>query len=105
MLALASHIRSNIESLSSFSLLYLSMRGGLWDLRLEYLAPLFDRPHYQKPIYMTSQKCQMMCFIFFESGAFVCSITGTRMRSVAVDEAHEMLVNKDLKTTVRVKYQ
>ena len=34
---------------------------------------------------------------FFESGAFVCSITGKHMRSVALDEAHEMLVNKDLK--------
>ena len=37
---------------------------------------------------------------FFESGAFMCSITGTRMHSVALDEAHEMFVNKDLKTTV-----
>lgn len=37
---------------------------------------------------------------FFESGAFVCSITGKQMHSVALDEAHEILVNKDLKTTV-----
>ena len=38
---------------------------------------------------------------FLESGAFVCSsITGKHMRSVALDEAHEMLVNKDLKTTI-----
>ena len=37
---------------------------------------------------------------FFESGAFVCSITGKQMRSVALDEAYEMLVNKDLKTTI-----
>ena len=36
----------------------------------------------------------------FESGAFVCSISGKQMRSVALDEAHEMLVNKDLKTTI-----
>ena len=37
---------------------------------------------------------------FLESGAFVCSNTGRHMHSVALDEAHEMLVNKDLKTIV-----
>ena len=37
---------------------------------------------------------------FLESGAFVCSITGKHMRPVALDEAHEILVNKDLKTTI-----
>lgn len=28
----------------------------------------------------------------FEKGAFVCSINGNNMHSVALDEAHEMLV-------------
>ena len=37
---------------------------------------------------------------FFESGAFVCSVTGRHIDSVALNEAHEMLVNKDLKTTI-----
>ena len=37
---------------------------------------------------------------FFECGGFVCSVSGRYMHSVALDEAHEMLVNKDLKTTV-----
>ena len=37
---------------------------------------------------------------FFESGAFVCSITDKLMHSVALDEAHEMCINKDLKTTI-----
>ena len=34
---------------------------------------------------------------FFESGGFVCSVSGRYMQSVALDE---MLVNKDLKPTV-----
>ena len=39
---------------------------------------------------------------FLESGAFACSVSGkhTCMRSVALDEAHEMLMNKDLNTIV-----
>ena len=30
----------------------------------------------------------------------MCSITGKHLRSVTLDEAHEVLVNKDLKTTI-----
>ena len=37
---------------------------------------------------------------FFESGAFVWSNTGKLMHSVALDETHEMCINKDLKTTI-----
>ena len=29
----------------------------------------------------------------------MCNIRGTKMRAVALDEAHEMLVNKDIKTS------
>ena len=37
------------------------------------------------------------CFV---SGGFVCNIRGTKMHVVALDEAHEMLFNKDIKTYV-----
>ena len=37
---------------------------------------------------------------FLESGAFVCSVSGGHIHSVALDKAHKMLVNKDLKTTI-----
>ena len=33
-----------------------------------------------------------------EKGGFVCNIRGTKMHAVAPDEAHEMLVNTDIKT-------
>ena len=36
----------------------------------------------------------------FESGAFICNVTDRSVHSLALDEAHEMLVNKDFKTTV-----
>ena len=93
----------------SYLSLRLSMRGGLWKLRLggiKKLAPLFaafDRPHYQKliPNHLHDlAKMPSEVISFFESGAFVCSITGGHMHSVALDEAHEMLVNKDLKATI-----
>ena len=93
----------------SYLSLFLSMRSGLWKLRLsgiKSMAPLFvafDRPHYQKLIPNHLRDLAKMpsdVMKFLESGAFVCSITGKHMRSVALDEAHEMLVNKDLKTTI-----
>ena len=36
----------------------------------------------------------------FEKGGFVCNIKGSKMHPVALDEAHEMIVNKDIKTIV-----
>ena len=89
--------------------LYLAIRGGLWDLRLACLKGMcpvfsaFDHIHYLKmlpqhfhevltlPVHI--RKC-------FEQGGFVCNIKGRRMHAVALDEAHEMLVNKDIKTTI-----
>ena len=93
----------------SYLSLFISMRSGMWKLRLsaiKSMAPLFvafDRPHYQKliPNHLRDlAKIPRDVLKFLESGAFVCSITGKHMRSVALDEAHEMLVNKDLKTTI-----
>ena len=73
---------------------------------IKSMAPLFvafDPPHYQKliPNHLRDlAKIPRGVLKFLGSGAFVCSITGKHMRSVALDEAHEMLVNKNLKTTI-----
>ena len=68
------------------------------------LFAAFDHPHYQKFIPQYLKDVVLMppsvkrCF---ESVAFVCSISGKQIRSVALDEAHEMLFNKDLNTTIK----
>lgn len=89
--------------------LFLSIRGGMWNLRLfaiKQIAPLFaafDRPHYQKLLPTHLHEVLTMpkeVIKSFEDGSFVCSINGNSMHSVALDVAHEMLVNKDLKTTI-----
>ena len=93
----------------SYLSLFVSMRSGMWNLRMsgiKSMAPLFvefDRPHYQKLIPNHLRDLAKMprgVMRLLESGAFVCRITGKHMHSVALDEAHEMLVNKDLKTTI-----
>ena len=70
------------------------------------MAPLFaviDRPHYRKFIPRHLQDVAPMppsVNMCFESGEFVCSISGKQVRCLALDEAHEILVKKDLKTTM-----
>ena len=81
----------------------------MWKLRLcrvKQIAPLFaafDRPHHQKLLPCHLYEVLTMpeeVIDNFEKGAFVCSVYRNSMHSVALDEAHEMLVNKDLKTTI-----
>ena len=62
----------------------------------------FDRPHYQMliPNHLRDIAKMPRDVLKFLEWCIVCSITGEHMRSVALDEAHEMLVNKDLKTTI-----
>ena len=81
----------------------------MWNLRaasIKTMAPMFtafDRPHYRKLIPQHLKDKQTMpesIQHFFRDGAFVCSILGSPMHSVALDEAHEMLINKGIKTAV-----
>ena len=67
------------------------------------MAPIFhafDRTYYLKiiPQHLEDMlKCPRYILKQFESGGFVVSVTGTQWSSVALDEAHEMLINKDIK--------
>lgn len=90
--------------------MFFSVRGGVWNLRLygiKQIGPLFaafDWPHYQKLIHCHLHEILLMLrqevIKHFESGAFVCNVSGNSVCSVALDESHEMVVNKNLKTTV-----
>ena len=89
--------------------LFLSIRGGIWDLRtasIKTIAPMFtafDRPHYRKLIPQHLKDLQTLpaaILHYFRDGAFVCSILGSHMHSISLDEAHEMLINKGIKAAV-----
>ena len=89
--------------------LHIAIRGGLWNLRLASLkeiCPLFtafDHVHYRKIIPQHLAEVLTMPVEIrkcFEMRGFVCHIRGRKMHAVALDEAHEMLVNKDIKTTI-----
>ena len=63
----------------------------------------FDRLNYMKILPQHFAEVSSLPDVVkdcFSKGGFVCNIRGTKMHAVALDEAHEMLVNKDIKTYV-----
>ena len=89
--------------------LFLAVRSGDWDLRLagvKATAPVFtafDHNTYQKLISQHLEDIATMpapITAMFRQGAFVISVTGRSWHSVAIDEGHEMLINKDCKTSI-----
>ena len=89
--------------------LYLAIRSGNWELRnasIKQMTPLFtsyDHFTYRKLI--AQHLADMITFpeavlSELEQGSFVVSILGREWHSVAMDEAHEMLINKACKTSI-----
>ena len=89
--------------------LYLSIRSGDWELRMasmKQMAPVFtafDQFTYQKLISMHLADLVTIppaIKAMFKQGRFVVSISDRPWHSVALDESHEMLINRDCKASI-----
>ena len=73
---------------------------------IKCMAPIFtafDRNLYSKliPYHLAIlQQFPKDLLNALETGAFTVSLTGKQWKSVAIDEAHEMCVNRDLKEAI-----
>lgn len=93
----------------AYVLLYLGIRCSNWQLRmsaLKLMAPLFsayDRSCYRKIIphhFAELQTFPEHVMQSLKSGGFTVSIHGHSGQCIAFDEAHEMLINKDMKAAL-----
>ena len=84
------------------------MHGGMWTSQYKGNVPsLYYIKLYKK---FPQHLSEIMCLSdsireCFEKGGFVCNIRGTctKMHVVALNEAHEMLENKDIKNSSVVR--
>ena len=97
------------QDVAAYIGLFLAIRSGDWYLRtacIKQMAPVFtafDHTNYQKLISRHLADLLIMpqsVLTMFQQGAFVVSITGRTWHSVAIDEAHEMLINKACKMSI-----
>ena len=89
--------------------LFLSIRNSDWDLQIasiKNIAALFsayDRPCYQKlvPDHLADlQAYPPQVIDFFKAGGFTVKVKGRVGHAIALDEAHEMCINRDIKMAV-----
>ncbi len=87
----------------------MAIRNGNWDLRnasIKLMAPIFsafDHITYKKQIAQNLADILTLPQYTLDSlqqGCFTVSLRGRSGHSVAIDEAHEMAINKDIKTSI-----
>ena len=98
----------------AYMMFFLAMRSGNWLLRMasiKLMVPIFsafDHNTYQKIIGQHIVDVLNMphnILTMFKQGAFVVSIRGREWHLVGLDEAHEMLINKQCKTNIVKPHQ
>ena len=104
------------EDAMAYIPLFIAIQSGNWDLRvasIKAMAPLFtvfDHPTYQILISRHLEDVLVMpapIRAMFSQGTFVVCIVGRPWHSLAIEESHEMLINKDCKTatTQHIRYR
>ncbi len=97
------------QDLMAYVCLFHSMHGRDWHLRVASIKNMaatftaFDHPNYVKLIatHLSDLTCMPQSIVtMFQQGAFVVSISGKLWHSVAIDESHEMLINKSCKSAI-----
>ena len=89
--------------------LYCAIRSANWSLRVASIKEMaavftaFDHQTYQRVI--TQHLCNIVLMpqsiiTMFNQGAFVVNVCGSPWHAVAIDEAHEMLINKSCKLCI-----
>lgn len=98
-----------LSSCCGYINLFLAVRSANWYLRnasLKVMAPVFssfDRTTYRKLIPQHIADCLLLpqnIKTSLQNGGFSISILGNEWHSVAIDECHEMLINRDLKDAI-----
>ena len=89
--------------------MYLALRSGNWNLRvacMKMMAPIFCAyDHMTNKRLICSHIADLLTLqqpiqSSFSEGGFVVSCKGRPWHSVAVDETHEMCINKSCKTSI-----
>ena len=89
--------------------LFLALRSGKWDVRVASIKSMvalfsaYDHHTYQKIIaqHLADIKRFPKGIIgMFRQGAFVVNVKGRQWHAIALDEAHEMLINRKCKASI-----